>query len=123
MTYNHHIHSYYTIISEDSDDDLNVDDDEFHFASDQLPTTPSQPARLAPSSTFQFSSNPEPSRNIRAQQPIQPVLPFLQQHQPRPVPTQPRPEFIEIHKTPAQLTAQSYLPETEVTCELCLTRK
>lgn len=101
--------------ADDSDEDLNEEEDEFHFASDQLPPQP-QPTRRAPSSSFQFTINPEPSQNIPAQPqpPVQPILPFLQrQHAPAPV--QPRPEFIEIHKTPTQLTADCYLSKENIT--------
>lgn len=106
------------IFIQDDDESLDEDDDDFHFASDQQPMQPVTPTRQAPSSTFQFTTGQQEPRYHPAQplQPIQPVQPFGFSQQFRPAPIQPRPEYIEIHKTPKELTPETYLQESEVTC-------
>ncbi|XP_076070444.1 uncharacterized protein LOC143042088 [Mytilus galloprovincialis] len=105
------------VFTADDDESLDEDDDDFHFASDQQPMQPVTPTRQAPSSTFQFTTGQQEPRYHPAQplQPIQPVQPFGFSQQFRPAPIQPRPEYIEIHKTPKELTPETYLQESEVT--------
>lgn len=130
------------VFTADDDDDESIDEEEdnFQFTTPQIPVTPpvmtsglpqvnplvptSGQARVAqgPSQSFQFSLGPQEQRYHPAQPPspaVQPVQPFQMFQPARPVqpsvPIQRRPEYIEIHKTPAQLMPEKYLPDSEVT--------
>ena len=86
-----------------------IDEDNFQFS----PAPTARPP--APSRTFQYSTGPPEPRY----QPAQPVQSYSHNRLIHPtVPVQPRPEYIEIHKTPAQLMPEKYLSESDVTCKL-----